>query len=250
MTTGGARYVSPGSRIRGANNMLQMSGSLAGVTATVHYTLEPVSGMVLDVWLLTAAAAPARAQSLPLETLMQRLAQRTDRQLGAGGLEQIGQQLGEQGGRPLGLDLDLARDAVAAAMDKAKIPGCTYCQPQVASVGLTEARAKEQGYEVKVGHFPFIGNGKAIALGEPEGMIKTVFDAKTGEIYGAHILGNEAPELIAEYVLAMNMEGTVDEVHHSIHAHPTLSEALMAKPSTSREVAGSITPSSHKRALA
>ena len=80
------------------------------------------------------------------------------------------------------------------------IAGCTYCQPQVASVGLTEAKAKEQGYEVKVGHFPFIGNGKAIALGEPEGMIKTVFDAKTGELLGAHMVGAEVTELIQGYV--------------------------------------------------
>ena len=81
------------------------------------------------------------------------------------------------------------------------IAGCTYCHPQVASVGLTEAKAKEQGYEVKVGHFPFIGNGKAIALGEPEGLIKTVFDAKTGELLGAHMVGAEVTELIQGYVV-------------------------------------------------
>jgi dihydrolipoamide dehydrogenase len=106
-------------------------------------------------------------------------------------------------------------------------PGCTYCQPQIASTGLTEKAAKEKGLSYKVGKFPFTASGKAVAAGDSEGFVKVITDAKTGEIYGVHILGNEAPELIAEYVLAMNMEGSVDEVHRSIHAHPTLSEALM-----------------------
>lgn len=106
-------------------------------------------------------------------------------------------------------------------------PGCTYCQPQIASVGLTEKAAKEKNLQYKIGKFPFTASGKAVASGDSEGFVKVISDAKTGEIYGVHILGNEAPELIAEYVLAMNMEGSVDEVHRSIHAHPTLSEALM-----------------------
>jgi dihydrolipoamide dehydrogenase len=105
-------------------------------------------------------------------------------------------------------------------------PGCTYCQPQVASTGLTEAAAKAKGLNYKVGKFPFTAVGKAVAAGDTEGFVKVVADAKTGEIYGVHIIGNEATELIAEYGLAMNLEATVDEVHHSIHAHPTLSEAL------------------------
>ena len=106
-------------------------------------------------------------------------------------------------------------------------PGCTYCQPQIASTGLTEKQCKEKTLDYKVGKFPFTASGKAVAAGDSEGFVKVISDAKTGEIYGVHILGNEAPELIAEYVLAMNMEGSVDEVHRSIHAHPTLSEALM-----------------------
>ncbi|MGH7957281.1 MAG: dihydrolipoyl dehydrogenase [Opitutaceae bacterium] len=106
-------------------------------------------------------------------------------------------------------------------------PGATYCQPQIASAGLTEKAAKEKGLEYKVGKFPFTASGKAVAAGDSEGFVKVISDAKTGEVYGAHIIGNEAPELIAEYVLAMNMEASVDEVHRSIHAHPTLSEALM-----------------------
>ncbi len=106
-------------------------------------------------------------------------------------------------------------------------PGATYCQPQIASTGLTEKAAKEKSLSYNVGKFPFTASGKAVASGDSEGFVKVISDAKTGEIYGVHILGNEAPELIAEYVLAMNMEASVAEVHSSIHAHPTLSEALM-----------------------
>jgi dihydrolipoamide dehydrogenase len=111
-------------------------------------------------------------------------------------------------------------------MDKSMIPGCTYCQPQVASVGLTEAKAKEAGYELKVGRFPFVGNGKAIALGEPDGLVKTVFDAKTGKLLGAHMVGAEVTELIQGYVVAMNCETTEEELMHSIFPHPTLSEMM------------------------
>jgi len=111
-------------------------------------------------------------------------------------------------------------------MKKEQIPGCTYCHPQVASVGLTEKKAKEAGYEVKVGRFPFIGNGKAIALGEPDGMVKTVFDAKTGELLGAHMVGAEVTELIQGYVVAMGLETTEAELMHTVFPHPTLSEMM------------------------
>ncbi len=111
-------------------------------------------------------------------------------------------------------------------IDPTKIPGCTYCQPQVASVGLTEAAAKAKGYQVKVGRFPFIGNGKAIALGEPEGMVKTVFDAKTGELLGAHMVGAEVTELIQGYGIARTMEGTEADLMHTVFPHPTLSEMM------------------------
>jgi dihydrolipoamide dehydrogenase len=111
-------------------------------------------------------------------------------------------------------------------MDKRLIPGCTYCSPQVASVGLTEAAAKEAGYEIRVGRFPFIGNGKAIALGEPEGLVKVVFDQKTGAMLGAHMVGAEVTELIQGYVVAMNLETTEEELMHTIFPHPTLSEMM------------------------
>ncbi len=111
-------------------------------------------------------------------------------------------------------------------MDVLNIPGCTYCRPQVASVGMTEARAKEAGHEVKIGRFPFIGNGKAIAMGEPEGLIKTVFDAKTGELLGAHMIGAEVTEMIQGYVIARTLEATEAELMHTVFPHPTISEAM------------------------
>jgi dihydrolipoamide dehydrogenase len=114
----------------------------------------------------------------------------------------------------------------AHALDKSKIPACTYCQPQIASVGLSEAAAKAAGREVKVGRFPFVGNGKAIALGEDQGMVKTVFDAKTGQLLGAHMVGAEVTELIQGFVIAMNLETTEQELMHSVFPHPTLSEMM------------------------
>ena len=111
-------------------------------------------------------------------------------------------------------------------MDKSNIPGCTYCRPQVASVGLTEKAAKEKGLKIKVGRFPFIGNGKAIALGEAEGMIKTIFDEKTGELLGAHMVGAEVTELIQGYVVARTLETTEAELMHTVFPHPTLSEMM------------------------
>ncbi len=111
-------------------------------------------------------------------------------------------------------------------LDPRKIPGCTYCMPQVASVGLTEAKAKEAGYQVKVGRFPFIGNGKAIALGEPEGVVKTVYDAKTGELLGAHMIGAEVTEMIQGFAIGMTLETTEAELMHTVFPHPTLSEMM------------------------
>jgi dihydrolipoamide dehydrogenase len=111
-------------------------------------------------------------------------------------------------------------------LDRLKIPGCTYCSPQIASVGLTEAKAKESGRKVRVGRFPFIGNGKAIALGEPDGLVKVVFDAETGQLLGAHMIGAEVTELIQGYVVAMNLETTEEELMHTVFPHPTLSEMM------------------------
>jgi dihydrolipoamide dehydrogenase len=124
----------------------------------------------------------------------------------------------------------IAAEAIAGghphAMDPLNIPGCTYCHPQVASVGLTEAKAKAAGYDVKVGNFPFIGNGKAIALGEAEGFIKTVFDAKTGELLGAHMIGAEVTELIQGYTVGKTAELVEADFMGTVFAHPTLSEMM------------------------
>ena len=107
-----------------------------------------------------------------------------------------------------------------------EIEGCTYCNPQVASVGYTEAKAKELGFDIKVGRFPFIGNGKAIALGETEGMVKTIFDAKTGELLGAHMVGAEVTEMIQGYVVGPKLETTEADLMETVFPHPTLSEMM------------------------
>ncbi|EIZ80050.1 dihydrolipoamide dehydrogenase [Novosphingobium sp. Rr 2-17] len=118
------------------------------------------------------------------------------------------------------------KDVHPHPLDRRNIPGCTYCHPQIASVGLTEAKAKEEGYQVKAGTFPFIGNGKAIALGEPEGFVKTVFDAKTGELLGAHMIGAEVTEMIQGYVVGKTLETTEQELMNTVFPHPTISETM------------------------
>ncbi|GGD46905.1 dihydrolipoyl dehydrogenase [Croceicoccus pelagius] len=127
--------------------------------------------------------------------------------------EAIAQELGNKDVHPHGLDRN-------------NIPGCTYCHPQIASVGMTEEKAKEAGFEVKAGTFPFIGNGKAIALGEPEGFVKTVFDAKTGELLGAHMIGAEVTEMIQGYVVGKTLETTEAELMQTVFPHPTISESM------------------------
>ena len=112
-------------------------------------------------------------------------------------------------------------------LDYDTIPGCTYCQPQVASVGMNEERARMEGYEIKVGKFPFTASGKAFAAGERTGFVKCIFDAKYGELLGAHIIGSEATELIAEFTLAKSMEATYESIIKTVHAHPTLAESIM-----------------------
>jgi dihydrolipoamide dehydrogenase len=111
-------------------------------------------------------------------------------------------------------------------LDRSLVPGCTYCHPQVASVGLTEAKAKEAGHDIRVGRFPFVANGKAVALGDDQGLVKTIFDKKTGQLLGAHLVGAEVTELIQGFVVAMNLETTEEELMHTIFPHPTLSETM------------------------
>ena len=144
--------------------------------------------------------------------------------------------IGDMAGAPLLAHKAMAEGVVAAEaiagkhprpVDYGNVPSCTYCRPQVASIGLTEAKAKDGGREVAIGKFPFAANGKAVALGETEGFVKVVADKKTGEILGVHIIGPEATEMIHEFAVGRTLEATVDEIMHTIHAHPTLSEAAL-----------------------
>jgi len=144
--------------------------------------------------------------------------------------------IGDMAGVPLLAHKAMAEGVVAAEaiagksprpVDYGNVPSCTYCRPQVASIGLTEAKAKEGGRELAVGKFPFTANGKAVALGETEGFVKVIADKKTGEILGVHIIGPEATEIIHEFAVGRTLEATVDEIMHTIHAHPTLSEAAL-----------------------
>jgi len=144
--------------------------------------------------------------------------------------------IGDMAGPPLLAHKAMAEGVVAAEaiagrsprpVDYANVPACTYCRPQVASIGATEAKAKESGREVMVGKFPFTANGKAVALGETDGFVKVVADKGTGEILGVHIVGPEATEIIHEFAVGRTLEATVEEIMHTIHAHPTLSEAAL-----------------------
>jgi dihydrolipoamide dehydrogenase len=144
--------------------------------------------------------------------------------------------IGDMAGAPLLAHKAMAEGVVAAEaiagknprpVDYGNVPSCTYCRPQVASIGLTEAKAKEGGRELAIGKFPFTANGKAVALGETEGFVKVIADKKTGEILGVHIIGPEATEMIHEFAVGRTLEATVDEIMHTIHAHPTLSEAAL-----------------------
>ena len=144
--------------------------------------------------------------------------------------------IGDMAGVPLLAHKAMAEGVVAAEaiagksprpVDYGNVPSCTYCRPQVASIGLTEAKAKEGGREVAVGKFPFTANGKAVALGETEGFVKVIADKKTGEILGVHIIGPEATEIIHEFAVGRTLEATLEEIVHTIHAHPTLSEAAL-----------------------
>ena len=144
--------------------------------------------------------------------------------------------IGDMAGAPLLAHKAMAEGVVAAEaiagkgprrVDYGNVPSCTYCRPQIASIGWTEARAKEAGREVSVGRFPFTASGKAVALGETEGFVKVIADKATGEIVGAHIIGPEATEIIHEFAVGRTLEATLEEIIHTIHAHPTLSEAAL-----------------------
>ena len=144
--------------------------------------------------------------------------------------------IGDMAGAPLLAHKAMAEGVVAAEaiagksprpVDYGNVPSCTYCRPQIASIGLSEARARENGREVTVGKFPFTASGKAVALGETEGFVKVIADKATGELLGVHIVGPEATEIIHEFAVGRTLEATLEEIIHTIHAHPTLSEAAL-----------------------
>jgi len=144
--------------------------------------------------------------------------------------------IGDMAGAPLLAHKAMAEGVVAAEaiagksprpVDYGNVPSCTYCRPQIASIGLSEARARENGREVTVGKFPFTASGKAVALGETEGFVKVIADKASGELLGVHIVGPEATEIIHEFALGRTLEATLEEIIHTIHAHPTLSEAAL-----------------------
>ncbi len=206
---------------------------------SVFVTLQDSAGVTqkMDVArILSAAGVVANVEGLGLETLGVALERGTIRTDGVGRTNIDGIcAIGDVAGGPIlahktkhegFICVEVIACIQLHPLDKARVPGCTYCHPQIASVGLTEQKAMEQGVDVKIGRFPYMANGKAIALGEPEGLTKTVFDAKTGRLLGAHLIGAEATELIQGFVIAMNLETTEEELMHSVFPHPTLSETM------------------------
>jgi dihydrolipoamide dehydrogenase len=229
------RFEKQGIKILTGAKVTKVEKAAGSVTATVE-TTDGKSQQLTAEKLISAVGVVGNLEGLGLETLgvtVERGIVVTD---GLGRTNVPGlYAIGDVAGPPMlahkaehegVLCVETIKGLPTHAMDKAKIPGCTYCQPQIASVGLTEAKAKEQGFSVKVGRFPFAGNGKAIALGEPDGLVKTVFDAKTGQLLGAHMVGAEVTELIQGYVVAMNLETTEEDLMHTVFPHPTLSEMM------------------------
>ncbi|MGE0629269.1 MAG: dihydrolipoyl dehydrogenase, partial [Hyphomicrobiaceae bacterium] len=221
-----------GIKIMTSAQVKKVETSASGVTAHVE-TGEGKSLTLTAERLISAVGVVGNVEGLGLEQLGVRLDRGTVVTDGLGRTSAEGiYAIGDVAGPPMlahkaehegALCVEAIKGKAVHAMDKAKIPGCTYSSPQIASVGLTEAKAKDGGREVRIGRFPFIGNGKAIALGEPDGLVKTIFDAKTGQLLGAHMIGAEVTELIQGFVIAMELETTEEELIHTVFPHPTLS---------------------------
>ena len=228
------RFEKQGMKIITGAKVTKVEKSAAGVTATVDdgKSVQTITAEKL----ISAVGVVGNVEGLGLEALGVKLDRGTIATDGLGRTNIPGiWAIGDVAGPPMlahkaehegVICVETIKGLHAHAMDKLKIPGCTYCNPQIASVGLTEAKAKEQGFAVKVGRFPFVANGKAIALGEPDGLVKTVFDAKTGKLLGAHMVGAEVTELIQGYVVAMTLETTEEDLMHTVFPHPTLSEMM------------------------
>ena len=224
-----------GMRIVTGAKVSTVTKDASGVTATVDLGGGKVERITAER-LISAVGVMGNVEGLGLEKLGLRIDRGTIVTDGLGRTNVAGiYAIGDVAGPPMlahkaehegVLCIEAIKGLDVHAMDKARIPGCTYCNPQIASVGLTEAKAKEGGREVKIGRFPFRGNGKAIALGEPEGLVKTIFDAKTGQLLGAHMIGAEVTELIQGFVVAMQLETTEEDLMHTVFPHPTLSEMM------------------------
>jgi dihydrolipoamide dehydrogenase len=224
-----------GMRILTGAKVTKVTKSASGVTASID-TGEGKQETITAERLISAVGVQGNVEGLGLEVLGVKLDRGTIVTDGFGRTNVAGiYAIGDVAGPPMlahkaehegVICIEAIKGLPVHPIDKARIPGCTYCQPQIASVGLTEAKAKEGGREVRVGRFPFIGNGKAIALGEPEGLVKTVFDAKTGQLLGAHMVGAEVTELIQGFVIAMGLETTEEDLIHAVFPHPTLSEMM------------------------
>jgi len=229
------RFEKQGIRILTEAKVASVRKGEDSVAATVE-TKDGKSREITAERIISAVGVVGNTESLGLEALGVRIERGTVVTNGLGRTSVQGvYAIGDVAGAPM-LAHKAEHEGVACVeaiaglhphpVDKAKIPGCTYCNPQVASVGLTEAKAKESGRAVKIGRFPFVGNGKAIALGEPDGLVKTIFDAETAELLGAHMIGAEVTELIQGFVVAMNLETTEEELMHAVFPHPTLSETM------------------------
>ena len=229
------RFEKQGMKILLEAKVSKVEKSKSGITAHVENKEGKVEKIAADI-LISAVGVIGNTEGLGLE----KLGVKTDRGIitvddyGKTNVDGI-YAIGDVAGAPMlahkaeheGV---ICVEAIAGGhphvMDKAKIPGCTYCNPQVASVGMTEKAAKDAGKDIKIGRFNFAGNGKAIALGEPEGMVKTIFDKKTGQLLGAHMVGAEVTELIQGFVVAMNLETTEQDLIDAVFPHPTLSEMM------------------------
>jgi len=225
-----------GIAIRTATTVVALEKQVDGVVATLKGADGKTETAAFDR-VLSAAGVVANIENLGLEALGVALERGVIKTDGLGRTSVPGvYAIGDVAGGPMlahkaehegVICVDAIAGKTTHPLDKSLVPGCTYCHPQIASVGLSEAKAKAQGYELKIGRFPYLANGKAIALGEPEGLVKTIFDAKSGRLLGAHLIGAEATELIPGFVIAMNLETTEEELMRTVFPHPTLSETML-----------------------
>ena len=229
------RFEKQGIKILTGAKVIKVAKAADSVTATIEDGKGKVQEITVER-LISAVGVVGNVENLGLESLGIKMERGTIATDGLGRTNVAGiYAIGDVAGPPMlahkaehegVICVETIKGLQTHPMDKGMIPGCTYCQPQIASVGITEQKANDEGRAIKVGRFPFVGNGKAIALGEPDGLVKTIFDAKTGQLLGAHMVGAEVTELVQGFVVAMNLETTEEELMHTVFPHPTLSEMM------------------------